>query len=227
MKPDCRRVLSQIASYSVEELSPADIDAFTRHLDDCPPCKGHWVLFEKTLTTLSQVGETEVSVHQSQKMWLTCLEHANKKAPALAEDVASDSHHKVEVLPHPFRSDSSQREGDRRSVFASRSDSSRNGDFGWFQGLKSLLRPSWGLALAGGSAAVLAAAILASPSPSTVPVTRSAMTLPPVPETASLVAFQTPPYATTGLIDYHSAMSFEPFSDHVAPTLVSYTATQP
>jgi hypothetical protein len=24
----------------------------------------------------------------------------------------------------------------------------------------------------------------------------------------------------TGMIDYHSAMAFEPFSDHVAPTLV-------
>lgn len=83
MKPECRRVLSQVASYSVEELSPSDSDAFARHLEECPPCKGQWMLFQKTLTTLSQTGETEISVERSRQMWLTCLEHAkNRHHPA-------------------------------------------------------------------------------------------------------------------------------------------------
>ncbi|HEX8463773.1 MAG TPA: hypothetical protein VF627_04075 [Abditibacterium sp.] len=243
MKPDCRRVLSQIASYSVEELSAEDIDAFTRHLDDCPPCKGHWVLFEKTLTTLSQVGEADVSVHQSQRMWLTCLEHAKKKAPALAEAAQAQntekSHSEVEVLPHPFRSDSSQREGDRRNLRrgiapanSARTRAARVGNLGWLESLKFALRPSWGLALAGASALVLAASLLASPAAEPAAGSRTAQAapvpaLPPMSQPGRFVAFQTPPRATTGLIDYHSSMAFEPFSDHVAPTLVSHTATQP
>src|SRR3712207_4786954 len=97
MKPDCRRVLSQIASYSVEELSPADINAFTRHLDDCPRCKGQWLLFEKTLVTLSQTPDAEIEVARSQQVWVACLEHAKAKQTALAQN----STQKVEVLPQP------------------------------------------------------------------------------------------------------------------------------
>lgn len=214
MKPDCRRVLSQIASYSVEELSPDDADAFTRHLEACPPCKGQWLLFEKTLFTLSQTTETEVSLERSQKMWLTCLEHVQSAPKTLPQNSAAQ----VEVTPQPFRPDSSGREGDRRISIANRNN------FGWLARLSAAFSPRAGYALAGAAAAILAAAYFL-PVASQNPAPRVATTLPAM--TVKAISFQTPPHATTGMIDYHSAMAFEPFSDHVAPTLVSTTATQP
>lgn len=222
MKPDCRRVLSQIASYSVEELSPADIDAFTRHLDDCPPCKGQWLLFEKTLVTLSHTPEAEIEVARSQQMWVACLEHAKSKHHTSAQN----STEKVEVLPQPSHSDSLGGEGGRRS---SSYYGSNRGSSGWLQLLRNAFAPRVGYAAAGVAATLLGAAYFLSPSaPSQAPALRTVLALPPMPEgKAKLVSFQTPPHATTGMLDYHSAMSFEPFSDHVAPTLVSYTATQP
>jgi hypothetical protein len=223
MKPDCRRVLSQIASYSVEELSPADIDAFTRHLDDCPPCKGQWLLFEKTLVTLSQTPEAEIEVERSQQMWVACLEHAKTRNPS----VALNSTDKVEVLPQPSHSGSTGVEGDRRSPLVS--PGAHRGTPGWLQLLRNAFAPRLGYVTAGFAALALGAAYFLSPStPTQAPASRVAFSLPIMPEVkAKSASFQTPPYATTGMLDYHSAMSFEPFSDHVAPTLVSYTATQP
>lgn len=222
MKPDCRRVLSQIASYSVEELSPADIDAFTRHLDDCPPCKGQWLLFEKTLVTLSQTPEAQIEVERSQQMWVACLEHAKAKN----HSSAANSTQKVEVLPQPSHSGLSEGEGGRRNSpdFAG----ARRGTPGWLQLLRNAFSPRLGYVTAGVAAALLGAAYFLSPTPAPqAPASRVAFSLPAMPEVrANLVSFQTPPHATTGMLDYHSEMSFDPFSDHVAPTLVSYTATQ-
>jgi anti-sigma factor RsiW len=219
MKPDCRRVLSQIASYSVEELSTDDASAFTRHLDDCPPCQGQWLLFEKTLTTLSETPEAKIEVERSRQMWVACMEHAKSKTPALA-----NQHSTEEVISQPSRSVSHGLEGDRRSSLSS-------GSSRWLQSLRSAFRPQFrpqfGYALAGISALVLGASYFLSPS-APLEQSRVATTLPAMPNGQSkLVSFQVPPHATTGMLDYHSAMSFEPFSDHVAPTLVSYTATQP
>jgi hypothetical protein len=183
-------------------------------------------LFEKTLLTLSQASETEVEVERSQQMWLACLEHAKAGKHALTGNQSPDG--KAEVVPQPFHSDSLGGEGDRRSPVAS----PRNRDSSWLETLKSALMPRPGYALAGGLATVVAAvalgaALLWSPStPAPAPVTVAA--LPTVPQSrANLVSFQAPPPATTGMLDYHSAMAFEPFSNHVGPTLVAYTATQP
>jgi hypothetical protein len=224
MKPDCRRVLSQIASYSVEELSTDDASAFTRHLDDCPPCQGQWLLFEKTLTTLSETPEAKIEVERSRQMWVACMEHAKAKTPALASHpaLANQQSPEEEVMSQPSRSVSHGAEGDRRSSFSSGSRSS-----GWLQDLKNSFSPQFGYAVAGFSALVLGTSYFLSPA---IPLEQSrvAMTLPAMPTGQSqLVSFQVPPHATTGMLDYHAAMSFEPFSDHVAPTLVSYTATQP
>ena len=218
MKPDCRRVLSQIASYSVEELSSDDVNALTRHLDDCPPCKGQWMLFEKTLTTLSETPEAEIEVARSQQMWIACLEHAKAKNPALAGASAAHS----EVMSQPSSSVSLGTEGDRQS-----SRIPPSGNPGWLESLRIAFTPRFGYALAGAAALVLGASLLFSPSGSS-PAPRVANALPAMPvNPGRLISFQTPPHATTGMLDYHSAMAFEPFSDHVAPTLVSYTATRP
>ncbi|MBW3637861.1 MAG: hypothetical protein KY445_15565, partial [Armatimonadetes bacterium] len=175
----------------------------------CPECTGHWVLFQKTCTVLSQSGETEISVERSQQMWLACVEHVHKKAPALNAQ--------SEVVPISSRSDASQPEGDRQSPSASPR---------WLDHLTNLFTPRLGYALAGAAALALGAAYLTPTPQNAAPRVVQTQNLPPMP-TANGASFATPPRATTGMIDYHSAMAFEPFSNHVAPTLVSTTATRP
>ena len=88
MKPDCQQVLTQFASFSVEELSDSEAASLLLHLEECEPCKGQWLLFEKTLTVVTQSGplDQDVEQHRSQQMWLVCMEHARQNAqknPAL------------------------------------------------------------------------------------------------------------------------------------------------
>ena len=207
MKPESRHALMELISYGVEELSNEDAAQLLSRVHECPECAGQWVLFEKTYTVLSQTGETEVSVERSQKMWLACVEHAQHKVHSAA---------KSEVLPVSSHRESSPREGDRRPSFASRFAPR------WL----GALNPRFEFALAGAAALILAASLLFSPSSSSQ--TTKVAALPSVPQSLTRpVSFKNPPRATTGMLDYHSTMAFEPFSDHVAPTLVSFTATQP
>ncbi len=80
MKPDCSQVLTQFASFSVEELSDSEAALLLHHLEECEPCKGQWLLFEKTLTVVTQSGPRDEDVEQvrSQQMWLVCMEHARQ-----------------------------------------------------------------------------------------------------------------------------------------------------
>lgn len=80
MKPDCSQVLTQFASFSVEELSDSEAASLLHHLEECEPCKGQWLLFEKSLTIVTQSGPRDEDVEQvrSQQMWLVCIEHARQ-----------------------------------------------------------------------------------------------------------------------------------------------------
>ena len=82
MKPDCQQVLTQFASFSVEELSDSEASTLLQHIEECEPCKGQWLLFEKSLTIVTQSGprDEDVEQHRSQQMWLICMDHANRKA---------------------------------------------------------------------------------------------------------------------------------------------------
>ena len=214
MKPESRHALMELTSYGMEELSSEQAAYLLNRVRECPECTGHWVLFQKTCTVLSQSGETEVSVERSQQMWLACVEHAKKKVPAL------DGHSldgQSGVMPISSRSDFSQPEGDRQTSSASPR---------WLDLLRNNFAPRLGYVVAGAAALALGAAYLAPAPQSAAPRLVQTPALPPM-TPLNLVSFRTPPRATTGMIDYHSAMAFEPFSDHVAPTLVSTTATQP
>ena len=82
MKPDCQQILTQFASFSVEELSDSEAATLLHHMEECEPCKGQWLLFEKSLTVVTQSGprDEDVEQHRSQQMWLVCMEHARQKA---------------------------------------------------------------------------------------------------------------------------------------------------
>ena len=100
MKPDCQQVLTQFASFSVEELSDSEAATLLHHVEECEPCKGQWLLFEKSLTVVTQSGprDEDVEQHRSQQMWLVCMEHARQKAdkkhalPVASVSTKSDSH---------------------------------------------------------------------------------------------------------------------------------------
>ncbi len=223
MKPESHHALMELISYGMEELSNEDAVLLMSRIQECPECTGQWVLFQKTYTVLSQTGESEVSVERSQQMWLTCLEHAQHK-PHTQHKTHAQAAHSVaklqsEVVPVSFRSDSSKREEDRRNPHASLSP---------FAFLRQALMPRLPYALAAGAFALLATAYLAPVRPgvkTTQIASRPASqnlqnAILPLP-TASQVRFAVPPRATTGMIDYHSEMGFEPFSDHLAPTLIA------
>ena len=80
MNPNCQQVLTQFASFSVEELSDSEAASLLHHLEECEPCKGQWLLFEKSLTIVTQSGPRDEDVEQvrSQQMWLVCMEHARQ-----------------------------------------------------------------------------------------------------------------------------------------------------
>lgn len=221
MKPESRHALMELISYGVEELSSEEATHLLAVIHECPECTGQWVLFEKTYTVLSQSGETEISVERSHQMWLACVEHAHHNQRKLQLHTQQSG-----VVPVSFRSDSSQREGDRRNP---------SSPSAWLQTLKNkvgyALTPRLTYALTGGAFALLATAFLASPTPpASSTTTNPRIALPYAlqsPNFAASSTFVAPPHATTGMIDYHAAMGFEPFSDHLAPTLVSSVANLP
>lgn len=217
MKPESHRALMELISYGVEELSNEDAAELMSRVHECHECTGQWVLFQKTYTVLSQTGQSEVSVERSQQMWLTCLEHAKHHQNA-GQKISSHAE-KSGVVSVSFRSDSSQREGDRRNQSAF---------FAPFQFLKQTLAPRLPFALAAGAVVLLATAYFAAPTSNSIESAPRVASQIPLPlQEVSSANFQTPPHATTGMIDYHSAMGFEPFSDHLAPTLIATGATRP
>jgi hypothetical protein len=211
MKPECHRVVEQLAALSANDLSPTEAEAVRRHLEACPPCKGHWVLFERTLLTLNSASQPKLTAEQSRQMWLVCLEHTkaaqagNKPWAALhngSDDDSSEAHSLWESLVKTFS---------------------------W---LTATPRTGW--AVAGGAAAILGLTYFLAPHPQGAePAPQVAFA--PLPQ-ADLIQFrdfgrsglfQAPPANASQLVDYHTAMSFEPYSDHVAPSLIAYSASAP
>ena len=96
--------------------------------------------------------------------------------------------------------------------------SHRPGVVGWLT-----RQPRWGWATLGGELAVLGSVWFFTPHDTqpdallprrvSIPVTR--------------VTFERPPAVASGLVNHHSALNADPFTDHVGSTLVSYSATTP
>ena len=253
MKPECRHAIEQIAALSTDELSPSEAELVRSHLENCPPCNGEWVLFERTLFTLDSAAQPVTTARRSQEMWLVCLEHAlqgqtgarSKRTGSpegrLAQPDASLAVAPSEVSPAKFGtslvsrgSDSAQLGlGSTPATYPALSDAQvvrqpfRDG-FGWF-----LTPTRLGWAFAGGAAVALGAAYLFAPQPAgDFSSTPAMVMLPPMPANGpgEFVGFQPPPSMTAGLVDHHAALAFEPLSDHVSPSLVysaSYSSTQP
>jgi hypothetical protein len=71
---NCRRVRSQLAALSAEQLSARSISALHDHLAKCPQCQQEWLSFQQTVLLLSTTSQPILRHEQSQKMWGTCAE---------------------------------------------------------------------------------------------------------------------------------------------------------
>ncbi len=205
MKPDCQQVLTQFASFSVEELSDSEAATFLHHIEECEPCKGQWLLFEKSLTVVTQSGprDEDVEQHRSQQMWLVCLEHARKNAqqPALeAQAVPSTSAVHAEKIAQGH---------ERAKANAHNSGESKEGSV--------LVAPRIGMTLVGGALLFLASSYWFAPTPA--PATTAA--LPPMPAQLQTVGFNTLPRAAAPMVDYGATLGFGALPDRVAPALIA------
>lgn len=86
-------------------------------------------------------------------------------------------------------------------------------------------QPRWGWVSLASAAAVLASVWFMAPA---APEYSSPSNLNPfVSSPGPLVTFQQPPAIAAGLVNHHSAMAVDPFTDYVGSTMVSYSATAP
>ena len=205
MKPDCQQVLTQFASFSVEELSDSEAATLLHHLEECEPCKGQWLLFEKSLTIVTQSGprDEDVEQHRSQQMWLVCMEHARQKhgkKPALA----THSTHKVHAAT------------DHSATVHAAKDHAVTEENAHADA-SVLVSPRVGMTLVGGALLMLASSYWLAPRPA--PAQSAA--LPPMPAQLQTVGFKPLPRAAAPLVDYGATLGFNALSNPVAPSLIS------
>lgn len=200
MKPDCQQVLTQFASFSVEELSDSEAARLLQHLEECEPCKGQWLLFEKSLTIVTQSGprDEDVEQYRSQQMWLVCMEHARKNAnkSAICAQSAPAAHSRREEHAPANPNSHAPAETKESSV---------------------LVAPRVGLTLVGGALLLLASSYWLAPKPAAAPATA----LPPMPTQLQTVGYNTLPRAAAPLVDYGATLGFDGLSDRVAPALIA------
>ena len=200
MKPDCQQVLTQFASFSVEELSDSEAADLLHHIEECEPCKGQWLLFEKSLTVVTQSGprDEDVEQHRSQQMWLVCLEHARKNSedtkpearPTLVASARREEHSPAKLNSH------APAESKESSV---------------------LVAPRIGMTLVGGALLFLASSYWLAPKSAPAPTTA----LPAMPAQLQTVGFNTLPREVAPLVDYGATLGFDGLSDRVAPAIIA------
>lgn len=207
MKHDCQQVLTQFASFSVEELSDSEAANFLHHIEDCEPCKGQWLLFEKSLTVVTQSGPRDEDVEQSrsQQMWLVCMEHAHQNKQKL--------HSAIKVAPenHALIDGSDEQHSTKLNSHSS-NDSAETA-----KEKSVLVAPRFGMTLVGGALLFLASSYWLAPTPNAAPSTA----LPPMPAQLQTVGFNSVPRAVAPLIDYGATLGMNALSDRVSPALIA------
>lgn len=185
MKPDCQQVLTQFASFSVEELSDSEAATLLHHLEECEPCKGQWMLFEKTLTVVTQSGPHDEDVEQtrSQQMWLVCMEHARLKA---------DGHSAMTPASKSCATASASSKNGAHHANNSTGEDAQNSDL--------LVASRVNRAIVGGAIFVLASSYFLAP----FAAAKDAAT----PAKSQVVAVETVSYPKAPLIDYRSTFAF-------------------
>lgn len=88
---------------------------------------------------------------------------------------------------------------------------------GWFA-----RQPRWSWITFGAAVTILGATWAFAPHDEAINALRDSVSTP-----GTLITLQRPPAIASGLVNHHSAMNADPFTDNVGSTLVSYSATSP
>lgn len=191
---NCHSVQSQLAALSAGQLPPMKAAALEQHCAQCPACRREWEAFQSTLQLLSCLAQPLPCEAASDEIWCACADDWFA-TPAGGRHTAEWS-----GLSH------------------------------WAQS-----QPRWGWVALGSAIVVFGSVWMMAPSNAPnnpQPQFAEAGTLhmfgrpglEPLNSAAVRVGFQAPPAAASSAVDYHAAMSFDPFVDHVATGLVSSSA---
>lgn len=88
----------------------------------------------------------------------------------------------------------------------------------WFK-----TQPRWGWAALGGAVAILGSVLLSPENAQEQSQPQFVVSVPTV--EPQLKLFRRPSPVASEMVNHHAAMAFDPFTDHVGSTLVSYSAT--
>jgi hypothetical protein len=204
---NCSECQAQLADLSADTLAADQSLAMSAHFKECAHCYGEWAVFERTLFIVSTTSQALPSPLASEQMWHRCAEHIFQKVEAERHD--------------------SSPEYSRPEMTATESAGWRD----WFA-----RQPRWSWASLAGAFALFGAVWFLAPGDAAVvngPAGREAI----APE-AELVMFPSaasapgqtlsnPPAVAAALVNHHTGMTVDPFTDYVGNTMVSYSATAP
>ncbi len=207
----CQSVQSQMADFSSGQLSPVEANAFEQHCAVCAGCQSEWETFQDTLLLLSGLCQPLPCEDSSDEMWDVC---------------ASDWMMRVEMhrTKMPLWG-------------AIRGWAKQQPRWGWvaISGAVTIFVGVWMLSSSNAPADAVNLAV----APTEVPadggplrvfgsapnsVAQSGWGILPYSSRANRVEFTVPPAMASDAVDYHAAMSFGPFVDHVGSGLVSSSA---
>ncbi len=207
---NCNECQAQLADLSAETLASDQSLAMTAHFKECAHCYDEWAVFERTLFVVSTTSQALPSPLASEQMWHRCAEHIFQKVEA----------ERLNQSPlTPAREYSRAEDATAETA----------GWRGWF-----VRQPGWSWASLVGAFAVFGAVWFLAPGDATL-VNDSTGREVVTPE-AALVMFPSPvptqnlsnpPSDAASLVNHHTGMTVDPFTDYVGNTMVSYSATVP
>lgn len=199
---DCNQTEAKFCEVSADACDEQTARAVREHLANCPPCEKKWREFENSMLACSTATQPVPTSAQTRAMWEAC----EKKCFTSAQ-VATPQRQSAPISV-------SQRIGN------------------WFGA-----QPRWSLATLGAATAIFCGVWISSVMPASQVISQngtreysrlvSRSIIDEVPLGTSDARAQMPPRDAAFFIDHHASMGFDPFTDHVGPTLVSFSASAP
>lgn len=194
---NCRDCQAQICDLSADALPAPIADLVREHLTVCATCGEEMATLERTLFSVSCLSQPLPSPLASEQMWHHCSEHIFQKVEAQRSGVLQSAAASSSATPEYSRS-----------------------TFGWFS-----RQPRWSWATLGGALAILGGVWFFAPNDDSTTFANNGEFPTQNDSPGELVSLQRPSGASLSLINHHSAMAVDPFTDYVGTTLVSYSAT--
>ncbi len=226
---NCHRVQSQLAALSAGQLAPGECSVLEAHCAVCPACRREREAFQNTLLLLSSLTQPLPSSDCSTQMWRACAQRIFVRV-----EEAREARRESRTAPERR---APERTAPERTAPDTKPLSFWDAALGWAR-----QQPRWGWVALGGAVAVfgsvwwlapsgMPAGVVETPADGGPLVLIAAPRRPAVSfegaaqnQNTARVRFALPPATASAAVNYHAAMSFDPFVDHVASGLVSSSA---